>query len=310
MPTLDFTEIPSAKADKSKPGQQDTFEFFARDVLEYIGFTIISAPNRGPDQGKDIVVEETRRGIGGESKIRWLVSCKHYAHMGRSVNPEDEINILERVQIHKCQGFLGFYSTIQSTGLATILERLCNIESQVYDKERIERTLLDSSIGRTIAKRYLPESIKKWVSDTGAPADLMMEPEELLCDYTNENLISPKPRGIIVMASKYPRQEKTIHYEEIYWCLKGEPDRILEQRCWNKGLITAWEDIPDVIIPTVYLKWCMSIMNELRDGNTYSDSAFSKLKQFLICLYPYVARELRAEEKERIKVLKTIPYNI
>jgi hypothetical protein len=307
MPALDFTEIPSAKASKETPGEQDTFELFARDVLEHIGFKIISQPNRGPDQGKDIVIEEIRRGVGGESKIRWLVSCKHYANMGRSVNPDDEVNILERTNVHKCDGFLGFYSTLQSTGLASLLEGQSSIGTQVYDRERIERTLLGSSHGITIAKRYFPESMRKWAAETGAPADLMVETGSLLCDHTRENLLLPKPRGIIVLARSAIGDQQKVHFEEIYWCLKGEPDRILESRCSEKGLITAWEDIPDVIMPPIYLKWCLTALSELHNGYTYSEQAFAKLKQFLICTFPYAARNLREDERERIKTLMGIP---
>lgn len=305
MPTLNFNEIPSAKANKEKPGEQDTFELFARDVLDHIGFTIVSPPNRGHDQGKDIVVEEVRRGVGGETRVRWLVSCKHYAHMGKSVTPDDEINILERMKIHNCSGFLSFYSTVQSTGLAAILEKIP--DTQVYDRERIERTLFGSSRGMIIARRYFPESMKKWEVDTGAPVDVMIETGPLLCDHTGENLLVPEPRGIIVLARSFLKNSEHPHYEEIYWCLKGEPDRVLEHKCRQKGLTTEWEDIPDVLMPTIYLKWFMSSLNQLRGGYTYSDHAFERLKQFLICIFPYVARNLREDERRRIRSLMTIP---
>lgn len=61
---------------------------------------------RGADLGKDLVVEEARFGVLGESVVRWLVSCKHFAHSGRAVSPDDERNIRERVEAHKCHGFL------------------------------------------------------------------------------------------------------------------------------------------------------------------------------------------------------------
>ncbi len=74
MPRLDFKEIPQANL---ASGEQDTFELFARDFLETLGYEIISEPNRGADSGKDLIVLETRIGIGGKSFVKWLVSCKH-----------------------------------------------------------------------------------------------------------------------------------------------------------------------------------------------------------------------------------------
>lgn len=84
MPVLDFKEIPEAH---KATGLQDTFELFSRDFLAFLGYKIISDPDRGADGGVDIIAEEKRTGVGGETIIRWLVSCKHKAHSGNSVNP-------------------------------------------------------------------------------------------------------------------------------------------------------------------------------------------------------------------------------
>ena len=117
MPVLDFKEIAEAKG-SSDP---DSFELFARDFLKHLGFKTISHPNRGQDEGSDLIVEELRTGPGGETTIRWLVSCKHYAHSGRSVKPGDEPNIRERVETQNANGFMGFYSTLASSGLGKLL---------------------------------------------------------------------------------------------------------------------------------------------------------------------------------------------
>jgi hypothetical protein len=61
---IDFKEIPEAnKAD----GNQDTFEFFARDFLENLGYEILIHPTRGADGGKDMIVKERRKGIDNSS---------------------------------------------------------------------------------------------------------------------------------------------------------------------------------------------------------------------------------------------------
>ena len=51
MPALDFTEIAIAKAGPDR----DQFELFAREFLDQEGFTIVSGPDRGPDDGRDLV---------------------------------------------------------------------------------------------------------------------------------------------------------------------------------------------------------------------------------------------------------------
>ena len=80
--------------------------------LSYLGYRIVEDPARGADGKKDLIVEEVLTGVAAEQTIRWLVSCKHYAHTGKSVPDSDEINILERLRQHGCDGFMGFYSTL------------------------------------------------------------------------------------------------------------------------------------------------------------------------------------------------------
>ena len=75
----------------------------------------------------------------------------------------------------------------------------------------------------------------------------------------------------------------------------------------GKGFIDGWEDIPDVTIPIVYAKWIMSVINKLESGDTYSASAFDQLKEFILSIYPYIARNPTTEELARTRELMQIP---
>lgn len=164
MPQLDFKEIAQANV---ASGEQDTFELLAREFLELRGYKVLSGPDRGSDLGRDLIVLETRTGVGGETHIRWLVSCKHKAHSGQSVGLGDEQDIVDRVQTHSCAGFIGFYSTLPGSSLT---QKLAGIKShnawfdfQFFDREYIERYLLSGDpIGQSIAERYFPRSFNNW----------------------------------------------------------------------------------------------------------------------------------------------------
>ena len=160
MSILNFEEIPQAN---HANGKQDEFELFARDFFAYLGYQIIAEPDRGQDGGKDILIQEIRKGIAGETKLLWLVSCKHFAHSksGKSVGVDDEINISDRVRAFKCHGFIGFYSTVVSSGLNARLADLVD-EFQIYHRGNIEEALLRDQEGMTIARRYFPKSMGIW----------------------------------------------------------------------------------------------------------------------------------------------------
>jgi hypothetical protein len=163
MPSLDFKEIAQANL---ASGEQDTFEMLAREFLELLGFKAVSGPDRGADLGRDLIVLETRKGVGGETSVRWLVSCKHKAHSGQSVNLSDEQDIFDRVQTHSCDGFIGFYSTLPASSLTQKLDGIKNSHStfdfHIFDREKIEKTLLATGSGQGIARRYFPNSYNRW----------------------------------------------------------------------------------------------------------------------------------------------------
>lgn len=153
---LDFKEIPKAN---SGDGDQDTFELFARDFLQQIGYIIVEEPARGADGGKDLIVQSS----GDKQKLRWLVSCKHFAYSGKAVGADDEINIVERALSNDCKGILCFYSTLPTESLTRRLRGMTHlIGHRVFDREKIESLIVGYHERQPLFLRYFPESYKKW----------------------------------------------------------------------------------------------------------------------------------------------------
>jgi len=305
MGILDFKEIPAAH---KATGKQDNFELFARDFLEYSGFKILSDPDRGPDGGKDLIVQEIRRGIGGETEINWLVSCKHLVFSGSSVGLEHEKDIIDRVESNSCNGFIGFYSTLAASGLSDKIKGLkSKIEYMVYDYEKIERELLKSADGILLARRYFIHSMKKWEIDNPIPAEVYVATKQILCDNCGKNLLDEDANGIIVLLNSQKSGGKRERLEGIYCACKGYCDRKLEEDAKMRDLNTGWEDIEDLKMPTLFLKWIISTMNQLYSKKEFSEEAFSRLKEFYINIFPYVARNITPLEKERLDNLFMIP---
>jgi hypothetical protein len=300
---LDFKEIPQANEGS---GQQDTFELFARDFLQVLGYEIIQHPDRGADGKKDLIIKEARPGLSGVSYIKWHVSCKHYAHSGKAVSDTDEPNILDRISVHECDGFIGFYSTLPATSLGKNFEGLKKkTEIQSFDREQIEKILLESPQGIKLASRYFPISFAKYSIENPKPVKIFSDDLEIKCEYCNKNLLEDK-NGIFVLLRQFSDMDAEVYkrkpYIKAYFSCKGQCDKILKNKYFqNEILLDEWIDISDYLSPTGYIKKVMGWLNSFHDGEEIQKEPFDKLKKLLLNTFPHIAREQTTGEREKIK---------
>jgi hypothetical protein len=296
---LDFSEIPPAKGGSVGA---DTFEQFAAELLKHIGYEEVRGPSRGPDGGRDLIVEEVRKGISRNTKVRWLVSCKHFVHGGKAIGVSDESDISDRVNQHKCSGFLGVYSTLPSTALEERLQQQ-PFEVQLLTPEQIEKYLLDSSEGIKLAERFFPKSIRDWSTENPKPADLFLEGIDVRCECCERNLLEEGANGIFVVLYKYDDRKRITGFHVV---CKGDCDRQLTNRVRKPGEIDGWDDIDDLKIPIVFLRKVFGVMNSLRNGETWDEEAYTKYRRFLTGMARYAMRSLTQAEKEKVSGLKIL----
>ena len=298
---LDFREIPQANVGG---GLQDTFELFTRDFLAYLGYRIVQDPDRGADGKKDLIVDEIIKGITSEYTIRWLVSCKHYAHSGAAVKDSDEINISERLKQHSCDGFMGVYSTLAATSLTGLLSGIKNY--QIFDREKIESRLLSNIEGYRLAARYFPQSFKKYQVEHPEPATIFSDQEPLVCEWCGKNLFLETVHGNYVCLQSPPFDDDGKYIEgdgtikKIYFCCK-QCDRYLSEKYRKEGLWDAgWYDIDDLLIPTIWIKKLMAFLNTIQEGDGLDKDAFESMKHMFLATFPHISRHLTEKEKKRV----------
>ena len=303
---LNFKEIAQANLGN---GLQDTFELFARDFLENLGYEVIQEPDRGADGKKDLVIKEVRKGIAGLTEKLWVVSCKHFIFSGKSVSQDDEPDILDRVNAHKCDGFIGFYSTLPSASLTNKLLGLkTQIESQTYDREKIEKRLLETVDGNKLAERYFPVSYKSFKLENPTPVELWNKTNSLHCDNCGKDLLEDKSGIFVFLVDKNRNYNIPTHTRDVYFSCKGKCDSVLRYQHIAKGLYdSGWDDIPDITIPNVFFFKMNTIINTLMLGETYEQKAMTKIQKMFTACLPYICRELTTDEKEKIKSLSQIP---
>lgn len=298
---LNFKEIPQANLGS---GMQDTFELFARDFLSYLGYRIVQDPDRGADGKKDLIVDEIVKGITKEYTIRWLVSCKHYAHHGGAVKDSDEINITERLKQHGCQGFMGIYSTLAATSLSGVLSGIDNYE--VFDHEKIESLLLQRPEGYRLAERYFPKSFKDFLRESPVVSKIFQEEPGLYCDHCGANLLEAGRTGVFVLLSELNQENNLTEekYKDMYFACKGDCDNKLKDDFRAQGLKDAgWEDIDELCNPGIWIAKFMAFLNGIQTDHDLSPEAFKKMKKLFINTYTFVARQQTSKEEERISQL-------
>ncbi|MBA1331633.1 hypothetical protein QQ73_10990, partial [Candidatus Endoriftia persephone str. Guaymas] len=93
-----------------------------------------------------------------------------------------------------------------------------------------------------------------------------------------KELFDQEDKGVITLWSRRRTdfENEKEHFEYVFWTCRGHCDSVLSDfiRKQNSNLVDGWEDISDVMMPTIFIKWVMSIMNEQRSGVVYSDEAF------------------------------------
>lgn len=286
----------------------EVWELFARDFLQEIGYYVEATVDRGPDGKKDLIVSEQLKGNLGNYKFKWLVSCKHFANRAssNSVKEVDEPNILERVEAFNCDGFIGFYSTISSSGLNTRLTQLKDNQKikdyRIFDYKLIENYLI--RIGYSdLLMRYFSESYKN------------IKPLHLITD--NYLPLNCKSCGIDILQEMYKDQyhanyvqiysngpNGSEHIHDVFSVCKGPCDDA-RSRNLKKGFYTNWKDIGDIIIPTKFIEWTLATLNLIRSGqNTYEEVAYKKEKEFIVTISQKVVREMTQEERTRVGTLK------
>lgn len=93
---IDFSELSA-----------EDLEFLVADLLEDLGYTIVSRPARGPDRGKDLIASCHRKTNSGfQEKDVILVECKHFFKSGKSVREDDIGNFESKAKIHKANKYL------------------------------------------------------------------------------------------------------------------------------------------------------------------------------------------------------------
>jgi restriction endonuclease len=155
--TLDFNKL-------SGTPKGEAFEALIRLLGERFGM-VVQWSGRGADGGRDLIFIETQSGPISTRLTRWLVSCKDNSESNRAVTEKDVGSVLDKMNQHKCAGFLLATTTTASTGLKEMLDRFDGsrsgrIQTKVWDRFEITRMLLSANCADLLLQ-FFPDHIRK-----------------------------------------------------------------------------------------------------------------------------------------------------
>jgi hypothetical protein len=91
---------------KRLPSDGEQFEALVFQLLEAMGYRILEKPARGPEGGRDVLIERVLGDSMTERRERVVVQCKHYAHSGRAIS-DREVGVWQNVMIrYRARGYL------------------------------------------------------------------------------------------------------------------------------------------------------------------------------------------------------------
>ncbi|MEL7198421.1 MAG: hypothetical protein AAGL10_08915 [Pseudomonadota bacterium] len=231
---------------------------------------------------------------------KWLVSCKHFAGSNKSVTPNDEQSILDRVRQHGADGFMGFYSTLPSNALVDRLRAMRDVDGpnyHVWDGRSIEGNLLNRN-QTDLMLRYLPKSFQS----IRPIAPLLGRQHELPCEVCGRDALEGSLDGGFNANELFAQDDNRVVQRVLIAC-KKTCDPGLERRLYQQhGWITAWEDITDLCNPLIYLRRFFATMNSIRDNpGIFSDAAYEDVQQLYTALAQRTLRSPLPADEQRYK---------
>jgi hypothetical protein len=165
MATLDFSEL-----EGSPPGE--AFEALVRLLGERLALNV-QWSGRGADGGRDLYFLETQSGTLGMRAVKWLVNCKDKSESNSAVLEKDIGSILDKVQQHKCEGFLLATSTTASTALKEKLDKLDignggPIQTKVWDRFELTKLLLSERFSDLLVQFFPKHNARNAVQQIDA----------------------------------------------------------------------------------------------------------------------------------------------
>lgn len=134
------------------------------------------------------------------------------------------------------------------------------------------------------------------------PVQIFSDAPSINCDHCGKNLLDEDDHGNFIVF--YAADSNLKELKCIKFACK-EHDHLVTGKAREQNLIDAgWDDVEDLLIPTIWIKKLMAFVNELfTERNRISEEYFNDVKHMFLNTFPYVVRKMNQHELERVSIL-------
>ncbi|MCT8467813.1 restriction endonuclease [Chromohalobacter canadensis] len=304
---FDFKEISQGNV---ADGNQDHFELFAQDLLKAKGFYVERSVTRGRDGKKDMIVSEVMKGAVGEKKVFALVSCKHNAHSGKSVNDVIFDNVNSVLQQYDCEVFIGFYSTVVSSGVEEELQRHKDSRASslkgyhIVDRSVIVEWLVETAETLNVFKRHMPVSYRRYISSDSF-SGVYSEVPTAACHYCGVDVFDGFDGNVhTIREVKYQGFSDCVEVNKIrdvyFTCSEHADIRKCDysQNFQGSCIVHDKSKVLSCVSPLGYIKKLMDDVRLIRSGYySFDDDSFRKWSNLQRALFYFVSRSVESPSK-------------
>lgn len=138
------------------------------------------------------------------------------------------------------------------------------------------------------------------------PVRIFSDDPELKCEYCGTDLLNDGNHGNYIVFKSSNDDGK---FASIKYACKEHNSKVTEIAKLQNLIDCGWDDVDDLLIPTIWIKKLMAFMNELYESReSINEEYFDNVKNLFLNTFPYVTREMSKEELNRISKLLAFDF--
>ena len=136
------------------------------------------------------------------------------------------------------------------------------------------------------------------------PVRIFSDDPQLNCECCGKNLLEGSNLGNYIVF-----KSSDDNYAAIRYACKEHDSNVTDNANQEDLKDDGWDDVDDMLLPTIWIKKLMAFMNELYTSrDKVSAQYFDDVKKLFLNTFPYIARDMSKEEIDRVRKIFSFEF--